>query len=171
MSMTDVDPWFVVHTRTNAETKAARNLERQGFEIYLPCYLRRRSHARHINEIAAPLFPRYIFVRIDMTTQRWRSIRSTVGVAGLVLNGSEPASVPPPVLRALREREDENGYVRLDQRPNFGLGDKTRVISGAFAENLALFEGFADRDRIVILLDMLGRKVRVSIEAGMVAAA
>jgi transcriptional antiterminator RfaH len=170
-NMTDVDPWFVVRTHVNAEAKVARNLLRQGFEIYLPCYLRRRSHARKIDEVAAPLFPRYIFVRINMATRRWRSIQSTFGVAGLVLNGSEPAPVPPPVVRALREREDENGYVKLDQRPKFALGDKARVIAGAFAENLALFEGLADRDRIVILLDMLGRKVRVSIEVDLVAVA
>jgi transcriptional antiterminator RfaH len=171
MSMSDADPWFVVQTQVNAEAKVARNLLRQGFETYLPCYLKCRSHARKIDKVAAPLFPRYMFVRIDMATQRWRSIQSTFGVASLVLNGSEPAPVPPQVLRSLREREDESGYVKLDKRPKFALGDKARVIAGAFAENLALFEGLADRDRIVILLDMLGRKVRVSIEADMVAVA
>jgi transcriptional antiterminator RfaH len=170
MSIPDVGSWFVVHTHVNAEAKAARNLMRQGFEIYSPCYLRRRSHARKIDQVAAPLFPRYIFVRIDMATQRWRSIRSTSGVVGVVLNGSDPAPVPPPVLHSLREREDESGYVTLDQR-RFVPGDKARVVAGAFAENLALVEGLADSDRIVILLDMLGRKVRVSIEADMVAVA
>jgi transcriptional antiterminator RfaH len=79
--------------------------------------------------------------------------------------------VPPQVVRSLRAREDESGYVELDQRPKFAPGDKVRVIAGAFAESLVLFEGLADRDRIVILLDMLGRKVRVSIEADMVAVA
>jgi transcriptional antiterminator RfaH len=79
--------------------------------------------------------------------------------------------VPPQVLHSLRAREDESGYVKLDKRPKFALGDKVRVIAGAFAESLALFDGLADRDRIVVLLDMLGRKVCVSIEADMVAAA
>jgi hypothetical protein len=45
------------------------------------------------------------------------------------------------------------------------------VIAGAFAENLALFDGLADRDRVVFLLAMLGQKVCVSIEADMVAVA
>jgi transcriptional antiterminator RfaH len=171
MSMTDADPWFVVRTQVNAEAKAARNLLQQGFEIYLPRYLRGRSHARKIDQVAVPLFPRYLFVRVDMATQRWRSIQSTFGVASLVFNGPKPAPLPPQVVRSLRAREDESGYVRLDKRPKFALGDKVRVIAGAFAENLALFEGLADRDRIVILLDMLGRKVCVSIEADRVAVA
>ena len=126
----DVDAWYVVQTQVNAEAKAARNLVRQGFEIYLPRYLKRRSHARKIDKIAAPLFPRYMFVRIDMATQRWRSIQSTFGVSRLVCNGADPAPVAQHVLMSLKAREDENGYVKLDQRPKFALGEKVRVLAG-----------------------------------------
>jgi transcriptional antiterminator RfaH len=171
MNMAGTDAWYVVQTQVNAEAKAAGNLVRQGFEIYLPRYLKRRSHARKVEQIAAPLFPRYLFVRIDMATQRWRSIQSTFGVSRLVLNGSDPAPISQQVLSSLKAREDESGYVKLDQRPKFALGEKVRVLVGVFAENLGLFDGLADRDRIAILLDLLGRKVRVSIEADMVAAA
>jgi transcriptional antiterminator RfaH len=171
MKMTNIDAWYVVQTQVNAEAKAARNLVRQGFEIYLPRYLKRRSHARKVEKVTAPLFPRYLFVRIDMATQRWRSIQSTFGVSHLVCNGSDPAPVAQQVLSALKAREDESGYVRLDQRPKFALGEKVRVLAGVFAENFGLFDGLADRDRIAILLDLLGRKVRVSIEADMVATA
>ena len=87
MSMVGANPWFVVQTQVNAEAKAARNLLQQGFEIYLPRYLKRRSHARKVDKVAAPLFPRYLFVQVDMATQRWRSIQSTFGVASLVFNG------------------------------------------------------------------------------------
>jgi transcriptional antiterminator RfaH len=167
----DIAGWYVVQTQVNAEAKAARNLVRQDFEIYLPRYLKRRSHARKIEKISAPLFPRYLFVRIDRATQRWRSIQSTFGVARLVCNGPDPAPVAQQVLSALKAREDESGHVRLDQRPKFALGEKVRVLAGVFAENLGLFDGLADRDRVAILLDLLGRKVRVSIEADMVAAA
>jgi len=163
--------WFVVQTQVNSEAKAARNLLRQGFEIYMPRYLKRRSHARKIDKVAAPLFPRYLFVRIDMATQRWRAIQSTFGVSHLVLNGSDPARVGEKILDVLKAREDDNGFVKLDQRPKFALGEKVRVLAGAFAENLGLFDGLADRDRVAILLDLLGRKVRVSLEADMVAAA
>jgi transcriptional antiterminator RfaH len=166
-----IDEWYVVQTQVNAEARAARNLVRQGFQIYLPRYLKRRSHARKIEKIAAPLFPRYLFVRIDMATQRWRSIQSTFGVSRLVCNGPDPAVVAQQVLSSLKAREDESGFVRLDHCPKFALGEKVRVLAGIFSENLGLFDGLADRDRVAILLDLLGRKVRVSIEADLVAAA
>ena len=171
MTAVDDGAWYVVQTQVNAEAKAVRNLVRQGFEVYLPRYLKLRSHARKIEKVPVPLFPRYMFVRIDVATQRWRSVQSTFGVSRLVLNGSDPAPLAQQVISCLREREDASGYVQLDQRPKFALGAKVRVLAGVFAENLGLFDGMADRDRIAILLDLLGRKVRVSIEADLVAAA
>jgi transcriptional antiterminator RfaH len=163
--------WYVVQTQVNGELRAARNLERQGFEIYLPRYLRRRRHARKVDFAAKPLFPRYLFVAIDVATQRWRSIQSTFGVSRLVSNGDEPAMVPEGVVDALRAREDDKGFVRFDSKPAFAPGDKVLVLAGAFMDSAGLFSGLADHDRVSILLDLLGRKVRVLLDADMVVAA
>jgi transcriptional antiterminator RfaH len=171
MSGNGESAWYVVQTQVNAEAKAARNLVRQGFEVYLPRYLKRRSHARKIEKVAAPLFPRYMFVRVDMATQRWRSIQSTFGVSCLVSNGADPAPVAGEVLHLLRVREDENGFIKMDQRPSFAPGQQVRVLTGAFADIVGLFDGLGDRERVAILLDLLGQKVRVSIDADLIAAA
>jgi len=171
MILSNGGAWYVIQTHVNAEAKAARNLVRQGFDIYLPRYLKRRSHARKIEKVAVPLFPRYMFVWIDVATQRWRSVQSTFGVSQLVLNGADPAPLAPQVVNCLRAREDGDGYVQLDQRPKIALGAAVRVLTGVFAENLGLFDGMADHDRVAILLDLLGRKVRVILDADMVAVA
>lgn len=163
--------WYVVQTQVNCEVKAAQNLQRQGYQIYLPRYLRRRRHARKVDFAAKPLFPRYMFVAIDMATQRWRAIQSTFGVSRLVCNGDDPALVPDGVVSTLRAREDEKGFVKLDAKPAFAPGDRVRVLAGAFMDSAGLFSGLADHDRVAILLDMLGRKVRVLLDADMVAAA
>jgi transcriptional antiterminator RfaH len=163
--------WYVVQTQVNGEAKAAQNLLHQGYEIYLPRYLKRRRHARKVDFTAKPLFPRYMFVAIDMATQRWRSIQSTFGVSRLVCNGDDPAPLPEGVVHALRAREDDKGFIRLDKRPAFAPGDKVRVLAGAFMDSAGLFNGLADHDRVSILLDMLGRKVRVLLDADMVTAA
>src|SRR3984885_15659307 len=101
--------WYVVQTHPHAETKASEHLRRQGFAIYLPRYLKQRRHARRVERIAAPLFPRYIFVSVDLATQRWLSIDSTIGVTKLIRNGNVPAAVPQPVIDALKCREDADG--------------------------------------------------------------
>ena len=163
--------WYVVQSHPNAEHKAVAHLERQGFPTYLPRYLKRRRHARRVEMVAAPLFPRYLFVTVDMETQRWRSIHSTFGVSRLVCNGDEPAPVPPAVVAALRAREDAGGFVQLVRRPRFASGERVRIIDGVFADTLGLFEGMADRERVAILLDLLGRKVRVLLDEGTITAA
>ena len=163
--------WYVVQTQINGEAKATQNLLRQGYEVYLPRYMKRRRHARKVDFVAKPLFPRYLFVAIDMATQRWRSIQSTSGVSHLVTHGDQPAVVPEGVVRALKAREDARGFVKLDATPAFAPGEKVRVLGGAFIDNAGLFNGMADHDRVSILLDMLGHHVRVVIDADLVAAA
>ncbi|MFY9839273.1 MAG: transcriptional activator RfaH, partial [Xanthobacteraceae bacterium] len=71
----------------------------------------------------------------------------------------------------LQSREDANGFITLEQRPPFRAGEKIRVLDGAFASCLGLFEGMAERERIAILLDLLGRKVRVVLDSDLIAAA
>jgi len=163
--------WYVVQTHVNSETKAAANLDRQGFAVYLPRYLKRRSHARKIETVARPLFPRYLFVAIDVATQRWRSIQSTLGVSHLVCWSGHPASVENSVIDALRAREDDGGFIKLARRFGFAPGDKVRITEGAFVDNLALVEGVSDHERVSVLLDLLGRKVRVLVGADLIAAA
>jgi|SRR5882757_4822932 len=170
--MSDVPnaPWYVVQTQANSEAKAAENLRRQGYDIYLPSYLKRRRHARKVDLVVRPLFPRYMFVAIDMATQRWRSIQSTSGVSRLVTNGDEPTAIPQGVMRALRAREDAKGFIKLDATPSLAPGDGVRVLAGAFMDNAGLFDGVEDHDRVAILLDMLGRQVRVVLDSDLVAA-
>lgn len=163
--------WYVVQTQVNGESKAAEHLRRQGFEVYLPRYLKRRRHARKVDFTAKPLFPRYLFVAINVAAQRWRSVQSTFGVSRLVTNGDEPAAVPDGVIPAMMAREDAKGFVKMDAGPSFAPGDRVRVLAGAFMDNAGLFNGMADHDRVSILLDMLGRKVRVLLDADLVAAA
>jgi transcriptional antiterminator RfaH len=163
--------WYAVQTHPHAEARAAAHLERQGYAIYLPRYLKRRRHARRVEIVPAPLFPSYLFVSIDMLSQRWRSIQSTIGVSRLVCSGDVPAVLPAAVIDELQGRHDGAGFVQLDLRPRFAPGDRIRIVDGPFAACLGLFEGMADRDRVAILLDLLGRKVRMVLNGGAIAAA
>ena len=171
MSVDSYSHWYVAQTRPHAEAKASHHLRSQGFEIYLPRYLKQRRHARRVEKVASPLFPNYVFVAIDVATQRWLSIDSTIGVTKLVRNGDLPTPVPQQVIDALRRREDANGFVQLIRRPRFSPGDKIRVVGGAFCDCYGLYEGMTARERIAILLELLGRKVRAVVDTDMIEAA
>src|ERR1039458_2326980 len=110
--------WYVVQSQPNAELKAVAHLNRQGFVTYLPRYLKRRRHARRVDIVAAPLFPCYLFVAIDMTATRWRSIYSTVGVSRMVCSGDLPTPIPNQIVTTLKAREDASGLVHLEHQPS-----------------------------------------------------
>lgn len=161
----------MVQTHPHAEAKAALNLRRQGFQSYVPRYARERRHAGRTDVIAAPLFPRYLFVGIDLSAQRWRSILSTIGVSRLVCFGDAPAKVPGHVVEGLISLHDPRGYVQLPARPQLRPGDEVCIVGGPFASHLGLVEGMSDQQRVAVLLDLLGRKVRVFVGIDAIAAA
>lgn len=153
--------WYVVHTQPNGEARADLNLRRQGFATYLPRYARRRSHARRQELVKRPLFPRYIFVGLDLARDRWRAIHSTFGVNRLVLAGEEPLPVPESVIDEIRAREDGEGLVALGLPAGVGPGSRVRLVDGIFADAKGVLERIADDRRVAILLELLGREVRV----------
>ena len=163
--------WYVAQTHPNAEAKAAGHLLRQGFGVYVPRYLKRRRHARRVEDVAAPLFARYLFVSIDTRAPRWRAVQSTVGISQLICSSGLPIPIADNVVDGLRSSEDDNGLIRLPSRSLYKQGDQVKILDGAFASCIGLFQEMRDEERVIVLLDLLGRKVRVTVWDHSVAAA
>jgi transcriptional antiterminator RfaH len=163
--------WHVIQVHPHAETKAQMHLARQGFSTYLPRYLKKRRHARRTEIVPAPLYPSYLFVAFNRAIHRWRSIHSTIGVARLICNGDAPAVIDVSIIDRLKSRENTQGFIQFDRRSQFSAGDKVRVREGVFCDCLGLFESTSDRERVAILLELLGRKVRVVLDEEFVVAA
>ena len=161
--------WYVVYTQVNAESKALEHLRRQGYKAYLPRYEKWRHHARRRERVLRPLFPRYLFVEMDVASSRWRALRSTFGVEDLICRGNEPVAVPPGVVEGIRGREDDNGLVLLARQSPFKKGDPVRVIAGALIDQIGIFDCETDDHRIVLLLELLGRKLRIPLPIDAVA--
>ena len=162
--------WFVVRTQPRAEEKAVWHLRNQGFAVYLPRYRRRVRHARQNKVVLRPLFPSYLFVHLDPELCRWRSINGTLGVREILTNGTTPTAVPPEIIDTIRAREDETGAVKLSP-PAFSRGQVVRMLDGPLADVSALFEEMRDESRAVLLVSLLGRKVRLQVTVADIAAA
>lgn len=162
--------WYPVYTQTQREVVATQHLRNQGFDVYLPQYQKLRRHAGQAEIVAAPLFPRYLFVAIDMDQQRWRSVNGTRGVVGLVMTGDKPTAVPEAVMAEIRSREDETGYIRLNG-PTYQRGQALRIVEGPMADAQALFEEMTDSNRAILLISLLGRMVRTKMPLRQVEAA
>lgn len=163
--------WYAVQTKPHSEGRALDNLLRQGYGAYLPRARVELSHARRRQIVLRPLFPRYLFAGLDRASMPWRPILSTFGVTDLVRAGGEPAPVPAPIIAALQEREAAGAFDRTGRSATLRLGDLVRVTSGAFEDMIGRLVELREKDRIVVLLDFLGRTVNTELKADAVAAA
>ena len=161
--------WIVVHTHVHAEAKAEHHLCRQGYEVYLPRYRKTRRHARCLETVIRPLFPGYLFVGFDQQATRWRPIQSTIGVRQLIRAGDRPVLAPGWIVDGLRAREDADGLVEV--RSSLAKGEQVRIVSGPLYDHVGVFDCADDNDRVMVLLDLLGRQVRVCLPVEAVRAA
>ena len=163
--------WYVVQTHPNAEMRAVTHLLRRGFEVYMPRFRKLRRHARKTELVVRPLFPRYLFVAFDQAAGSWHAVRSTIGVSNLVGGKLGPTPIRDTVMRDLKRREDDSGFFCFDPRPRFSQGEKIRLLTGALSACVGLFESMTDSDRVAVLLEILGRKVRVVVDCANIARA
>jgi transcription antitermination factor NusG len=169
LTLTQNERWYVARTLPQRELHAAKQLANQGFRSFVPRYWKNRKHARKVDTVSAPLFPRYIFVVVDPMRDRWRSINGTLGVDRLLMYGGEPQPVPHGVVENLIAAADLEGNIRF----NFALneGQMVKVTAGPFAELVGQLERLDDNGRVRVLLEILGGKVRVALPQGLIAPA
>ena len=156
--------WFAVYTKPRQEHTALLNLEGQSFECYLP--MTNESGQRRVGYHKTrdtPLFPRYLFLNAIPEVQSLATVRSTRGVVGIVRAGLELISIPSAVIAGLKSRmHPATGLIALDG-VTLANGDKVRVGDGPFAALEGVFKEHRGRNRSLMLLDILGRKIAVDI--------
>ncbi len=155
--------WAAVSTRPHKEQVALQNLERQGYRVYCPLIRRQRSHARRVEEVLRPLFPGYLFARVDADAQRWRPMLSTVGVRTLVRCGERLSLIDDLFVESLKRRE-RDGVITRPQSP-YRVGQDVRMAGGPFDGLVATIIGMHERDRLTVLMQLLSRAVKVEIDA------
>ena len=145
--------WACVLTETQREKVAIRFLTMAGYETYMPWLRAKRS--------IVPLFPGYCFVLI--ADRGWWAARWSVAVRAIVgAHIGEPARVPDRIIAELRSHE-RNGLIQLPQKPGLRRGDQVRITRGPMAERLAIYEGMKGRERVEVMLAILGSVQRVEL--------
>lgn len=155
--------WAAVNTQPHRERIALENLARQSFEAYCPMIQRRIRHARRTRDVSRPLFPGYLFVRVDPERQRWRPILSTYGVRRLVSSGGQLGFVEDGFIAGLKAREMDGIIVRPAEP--YRLGQQVRLRGGPLDGLVATIIEMDEKDRLVVLMELLNQSVKVKVAA------
>jgi transcriptional antiterminator RfaH len=163
-----VPRWYLIYTKPAGEAAAVRNLERQGYGVYFPRTTVSVGHGGRRRERPGALFPRYLFVQLRPEEQSLAPIRSTKGVASIVRFGNDYAVVPDLVVEHIRSHADPVSGLCPCARQAFTPDSSVRIVEGVFEGMDALFLHESGADRVVVLLEILGRVTPVRIPSAFV---
>ncbi len=153
--------WYLVQFKPNSHSIALRNLNRQGFETFLPMLsVTSRVGARFVSK-SRPLFPGYLFVALDAGQGAWRKINSTYGVARIVSFAGQPSPVPNDLVAGLQARCDEAGV--LTAASDLAPQDQVTLQKGPFSQFVATVESLDEDQRVWVLIDLMGQKTRINV--------
>ena len=155
--------WYLIHTKPKQESIAKDNLERQNYSVYLPMVIvRRKRRGRYIRVVDA-LFPRYLFIHLDDSTDDWAPIRSTTGVSELVRFGIIPAKISEDLVAAIKIRGNDEGIHEL-QASDFEEGQRVRIAEGPFEGYEAIFKAKSGQQRAILLLNIAQNMTKIQID-------
>ena len=155
--------WYLIQFKPNSHRLAERNLQRQGFETFLPMQkITRRKASRFVSDLK-PLFPGYMFVSVNSELAPWRSINSTIGVSKLVSFEEKLKPLPLQLISGLMLRCDASGTLLPPKSLN--EGDSVEMLTGPFANFIATVDTIDPEQRIWVLMDFMGQKTRMQVAA------
>lgn len=163
--VTDMEsPWYVAHTKAHQEQVACENLIRQGYAVYLPRLKILKRNRRQRCQVLQfePLFPRYLFFRPRASGHSIAPVRSTLGVSTVVRFGQAPALMRHGVVESIQEFEIRQNAASLEEISPFRTGEGVLVVDGPLAGLEGLVSSVS-QDRVVVLMQLLGREARVTL--------
>ncbi|MDR1012248.1 MAG: transcription/translation regulatory transformer protein RfaH [Coxiellaceae bacterium] len=153
--------WYLVFTKVRSEFKAAENLNRQKYIIYLPKIQKEHRRSNRNIVFTEAFFPRYLFVRLNRKTDNWGPISSTVGVSKMVRFGGLPAIVPSDLIEYLKLNEKQDGMQPNIINRKLMSGDKVTIIDGPFIGKEGIYQKLKSSERVAVLLDIVGKNTQV----------
>ena len=156
--------WVAIRVKSRGEKLAAATLEAKGIEVFAAVAPQRRVWADRIRVVEMPLFPGYIFGRIDLT--RKRDVEDCAGVASIVSIGGKCCAVEEREVDGLRKLAASGAEVQ--RSPYLRVGAAIRVKHGPLESVEGLLVQIRNQFRLVVSVTLLQRSVEVEIDEAMV---
>ena len=147
--------WYAIHSKPRQEERALENLQRQGFEAWLPLLTVEKVLRSKLVRVVEPMFSRYLFIRLDTEQTNWSPIRSTLGVSKLVSFGNRPAVVADELIEALQQLP-EQAPQRLIQP-----GQQVKIVSGPLRGLEGIYQQADGELRAMVLIELLNKQHRI----------
>ncbi|MDR5858370.1 transcription/translation regulatory transformer protein RfaH [Halomonas eurihalina] len=155
-----VPRWYVIQCKSGESFRAVEHLGNQGYEIFHPVLQVQKKRRDKLVWAVEPLFPYYLFIRLDRLDSNWRPIRSTRGVLKIVTFGLDtPVPVDDELVASLREHGSQ--HAGETATVYFRAGEQVEITEGPFKDLQAVFATHKGEERAIVLLNMLHKRQRL----------
>ena len=147
--------WYIIYTKAQKEELAQFHLKLKNLEsvfprLLLPVFSRKQKRI-------VPLFPNYLFVRIDFDKE-YDFVRWSPGVKCFVSFNDRPHPLEDGVVEYILDRADKNGIIAA--RPNLKKGQEVQICGGPLAGLAGIIQNPPDaKGRVTVLLSLFNRHV------------
>ncbi len=156
--------WYVLSTKSNHERQAEQNIRRMGVQCFLPLLQEQRIIRCKVKTIIAPLFPGYLFVRINLS-EHYRAVKYARGVRKIVEFGATPVEVDSAVIDDIKNRLASPEASALGMQKELSRGQLVQIKDGPFVGLEAVFmREMSGHQRAMVFLRTLALQARVVLE-------
>ncbi|MGO9008522.1 MAG: transcription termination/antitermination protein NusG [Bryobacteraceae bacterium] len=159
------EQWFALRVKSRCEKVVSTIARNKGFEEFLPLYQRRQRWSDRVKAVEFPLFPGYVFCRLN--PQYRLPLLTIPGVLHFVGIGKAPVAIDDAEILAIQSAVASG--LSTEPWPFLEVGQRVRLEDGP----LVGLEGFLvevrKRYRVVVSVTLLKRSVAVEIDREWVA--
>jgi transcription antitermination factor NusG len=153
-------PWYALKVRTRSEPIAVAALQNRGYAPFAPTVAERRRYSDRVAVVQAPVFPGYVFCRLDV--QQKVPVLSSPAVEYIVGFAGRHVVVPEEEIEGVRRAVEAGAHTRH----YLNAGQRIRIEHGALAGLEGILERVGKEHRIVVSIQLLQRSVSVEIDLG-----
>lgn len=158
-SQENIDKWFALYVKPRHEKMVSRFLHANGWNTFLPLYVRRHVYTHRCKENELPLFPGYVFCRFNPFNRL--PILTARGVLSIVGIGKRPVPIDDAEILALQAaiKHLTPGPCEFLQR-----GQRVRVMRGALSGIEGIILESKNSLRLVLSITLLQRSIQFEMD-------
>ncbi|WP_323751970.1 transcription/translation regulatory transformer protein RfaH [Marinobacter sp.] len=150
--------WYALQHKPAQSDRAVQHLQNQEIACFYPKIEVEKIKAGKRVKRLEPLFPGYIFVRLEQTDPVWAKLRSTRGVLRMVSFANKPAAIADEVIEHIKA-----SMGKVAEQGGIKAGQAVELENGPFKGLGAIFQAYDGEERAIVLISFMQKQQRVSV--------
>jgi transcription antitermination factor NusG len=152
--------WYAAYTYPRHEKSVMKHLESKSIEAFLPVFLTENRWQDRLVQIHNPLFPGYVFTRINLSERN--GVLAIPGVIRMLSFNGAPAPIDDSEIEAVRFCMERGAA--LTPYPFIEVGDRVRVRSGVLEGLEGVVSRCKNERRLIVPISLINQSVAVEID-------